>query len=264
FDLSSSSASGDQKPGGSGGQLSDAGAVPPAAQLSGSPSHAGPGQPADKRSPGDAPQTSPLSPHAPPADSLQHPPQNATPAARASAATHIPGAPQPQISGGASAHDSAEAAAAGASPHASQQTWDWIIIDCPPSLGLLTVNGLVAARWVLVPVLCERMAVRSIPVMLSIIESVAGRYNAHLNLAGIVANDYSERVPHARAILEELRAQYRDAVLPTVIRHSNYLMRVHASGQSIFQVASHSNPATDFLSLAAEISIRLSAGARQM
>lgn len=106
---------------------------------------------------------------------------------------------------------------------------------------------------------CERMAVRSVPVMLSIIDSVQGRYNARLKLAGIVANDYSDRVPHARAILEELRAQYGDAVLRTVIRHSNYLMRVHASGQSIFQIAPHSNPATDFLSLANDIALRLKA-----
>jgi chromosome partitioning protein len=124
------------------------------------------------------------------------------------------------------------------------------IIDCPPSLGLLTVNALVASQWLLVPVICEQMAVRSVPVILSILESVQGRYNARLKLAGIVANDFSDRIPSARLMLEALRTQYGSSVLPSLIRHSNYLMRVHAAGESIFSVAPDSHPAQDFLALA--------------
>ena len=128
--------------------------------------------------------------------------------------------------------------------------WDLTIIDCPPSLGLLTVNALVASQWLLVPVICEQMAVRSVPVILSILESVQGRYNARLKLAGIVANDFSDRIPSARLMLEALRTQYGSSVLPSLIRHSNYLMRVHAAGESIFSVAPDSHPAQDFLALA--------------
>jgi cellulose biosynthesis protein BcsQ len=102
----------------------------------------------------------------------------------------------------------------------------------------------------LVPVICEQMAVRSVPVILSILESVQGRYNARLKLAGIVANDFSDRIPSAKAMLEALRTQYGPSVLPSMIRHSNYLMRVHAAGESIFSVAPDSHPAQDFLLLA--------------
>lgn len=141
-------------------------------------------------------------------------------------------------------------------PAAPHGLWDWVIIDCPPSLGLLSINSLVAAQWVLIPVLCQRMALRSIPPMLNLINSVAGRYNARLRLAGVVVNDYCERIPHARALLEELRALCPTALIPTVIRHSNYLMRVHAAGQDIFTLAPHSHPAADFLSLAHDLMTR--------
>jgi chromosome partitioning protein len=140
---------------------------------------------------------------------------------------------------------------------AEERGWDLVILDCPPSLGLLTVNALVAAQGLLVPVLCEQMAVRSVPVILSVLEGVQGRYNARLKLAGIVANDYSERVPSAKAMLELLRSQYGSSVLPCLIRHSNYLMRVHAAGESIFSVAPESHPATDFLSLARSLALAL-------
>ena len=94
------------------------------------------------------------------------------------------------------------------------------------------------------------MAVRSVPVILSILESVQGQYNARPKLARIVANDFSDRIPSAKAMLEALRTQYGSSVLPALIRHSNYLMRVHAAGESIFSVAPDSHPAQDFLLLA--------------
>lgn len=98
--------------------------------------------------------------------------------------------------------------------------YDFILIDCPPSLNLLTINALCASQEVIVPLQCEHFATRGIQMMLDTIDRIQGRLNPELELRGILATMYSTGTIHAREVMEEIKKTFGDKVFDVIIYKS--------------------------------------------
>ena len=128
--------------------------------------------------------------------------------------------------------------------------YDFILIDCPPSLGLLTTNAFCASTEVLVPLQCEYFAMRGLQFLLETLDRVKSRLNPALELAGIVATMYSTGTVHAREVLEEIRAAFGEKVLDVVIYKSIRFAEATVANQSIVEYASKHKGAIAYRKLA--------------
>ncbi len=128
--------------------------------------------------------------------------------------------------------------------------YDLVLIDCPPSLGVLTINGLTAAGSVLIPLQCEALSHRGVGQLLETIEDVRAFANGSIRVRGIVATMYDDRTRHARHILEEVEARYGIPVLQPPIRKSIRFAEAPARGKSILQHAPGSPGALAYQELA--------------
>ena len=128
--------------------------------------------------------------------------------------------------------------------------YDLVLIDCPPSLGVLTINGLTAADAVLIPLQCEALSHRGVGQLLETIEDVRAFANSALSVRGIVATMYDDRTRHARHILEEVQARYGIPVLQPPVRKSIRFAEAPARGKSILQHAPSSPGAVAYRELA--------------
>ena len=98
--------------------------------------------------------------------------------------------------------------------------YNFVLIDCPPSLGLLTVNALAAADGILVPLQCEFLAMRGLDTLIDVVARVQRRLNPQLRLLGIVPTMYNPRRTHSRQVLDKVRASYPNKVLDIAIKES--------------------------------------------
>jgi chromosome partitioning protein len=134
------------------------------------------------------------------------------------------------------------------------QAWyDFILLDCPPSLGLLTVNGLCASNEVLIPLQCEYFAMRGIRLLLDAIERINTRLNPDLKLGGILATMYSTGTIHAREVLEEIRSVFGDKVFDVVIYKSIRFAEASVASQAIVEYAANHKGADAYRQLAQAI-----------
>lgn len=131
--------------------------------------------------------------------------------------------------------------------------WDYIMLDCPPSLGVLTINGLVAAREVLVPVAGHYLAVKGLAQLLLTVQKVKERLNPALEITGILPCRISGRTAHAKEVIERLRERFGDLVFDTVIRENIRIAEAPGFGQPITSYDSRSAGAIDYRALAAEV-----------
>ena len=129
--------------------------------------------------------------------------------------------------------------------------YDLILIDCPPSLGVLTINGLTAARSVLIPLQCEALSHRGVGQLLETIEDVRAFANSELTVRGVIATMYDDRTKHSRHIFEEVHARYGIPVLQPPVRKSIRFAEAPARGKSILQHAPQSPGAEAYRALAA-------------
>ena len=113
--------------------------------------------------------------------------------------------------------------------------YDYILIDCPPSLGLLTTNALVCADEVLIPVQCSFLATRGLAQLLRTVEQLREEMNPALQVAGILPTLYETRTLHAREVLNEMRTQLPDQVYDVVIKKSVRVEEAPAGGISILE-----------------------------
>lgn len=134
--------------------------------------------------------------------------------------------------------------------------YDFILIDCQPTLGLLTVNALTAADSVLIPLQCEYFALRGIGLLTDIIAKVRGRLNPSLTIEGIVATMYDSRTVHSREVLERIQQAFGDRVLTTTIGRAIKFSETTAAGQPITAYASSSAGAGSYRRLARELVAR--------
>lgn len=131
--------------------------------------------------------------------------------------------------------------------------WDYILIDCPPSLGILTVNALAAVEEVLVPVESHVMALSGLVQLLQTVDAVRERLHPPLHVAGIVACRVDARTRHAQDVVEQLRARFGKLVHRTVIRENVRLAEAPSFGVPITQYNPHSYGAEDYRALAGEV-----------
>ena len=133
-----------------------------------------------------------------------------------------------------------------------EQLFDVIFLDCPPTLGILTVNALVAARSILVPVQCEYYAMEGLSRLVGNIDRVRQSFNPELQLEGIVLTMFDARNTLARQVVEQVREHFKDVVYTTVIPRNVTLAEAPSFGRPamLYNVASSGSQA--YLSLAKE------------
>lgn len=136
---------------------------------------------------------------------------------------------------------------------ASLSGYDWVLVDCPPSLNLLTLNALTAADGVLVPVQCEYYALEGLAALLDTIDSVRQTVNPRLAIAGLVRTMYDRRNKLANDVSNELMAHFGPQVMASVVPRNVRLAEAPSFGQSIFGFDAASTGAAAYLALAQEL-----------
>src|SRR5262249_31050611 len=130
--------------------------------------------------------------------------------------------------------------------------YDYILIDSPPSLGLLTINGLSAAHSVLVPMQCEYFALEGISQLLTTIDRVRDALNPALEIEGIVLTMYDDRMNLARQVADEVRQHFSDKVYETVVPRNVRLGEAPSFGKPIILYDIRSRGSEAYVSLAKE------------
>ena len=136
--------------------------------------------------------------------------------------------------------------------------YNFILVDCPPSLGLLTINALVAADAVIIPVVTQYLRFRGMKLLLDTIERVKARLNPGLSPPRILPTMFQTRTIHSREVLDEIRNTFGSQVFPTVIRHTVRLAEAPIGGKSILKFDSASTHAAAYRQLAKEVKTWLS------
>nr|WP_221446871.1 ParA family protein [Microbacterium thalassium] len=134
--------------------------------------------------------------------------------------------------------------------------YDVILIDCQPSLGLLTVNALTASHGVVIPLECEYFALRGVALLIETIEKVRDRLNPSITLDGVLATMYDPRTLHSREVLERVVEAFGDDVLETVIGRTVKFPDASVSGMPITEFAPEHAAAQAYLRLARELVAR--------
>lgn len=129
----------------------------------------------------------------------------------------------------------------------------FILVDCPPSLGFLTINALVAADSILIPVQCEFFCMEGIPALLNTFDKVRAYFNPQLSLEGILLTMYDERTNLSRQVAEEIRKSLKQVVFQVVIPRSVRLAEAPSFGKPIILYDIKSKGAEAYLNLAEEI-----------
>lgn len=133
---------------------------------------------------------------------------------------------------------------------------DYVFIDCPPSLGLLTINALAAVQEVLIPIQCEFYALEGVQQLLRTIEFVKERLNPELDVSTILLTMYNPSTNLSTSVVEEVRAYFGNKVLDTVIPRSTYVAEAPSFGQSVMTYDPGSTGAVAYLAAAREITDR--------
>ncbi|MFH0916720.1 MAG: AAA family ATPase [bacterium] len=131
--------------------------------------------------------------------------------------------------------------------------YDYIMIDTPPSLGLLTINALTASDAVIVPVQCEYLSLRGLAQLERTLDLVRENLNPRVHIAGIVPTMYDSRTIHGREAVEVLRSSFGDLVFETTIRKTIRFAEAPVKGESVLKYAPDSQAAKAYRQLAREV-----------
>lgn len=131
--------------------------------------------------------------------------------------------------------------------------YNFIILDCPPSLGLMTLNALVAANSVLIPLQCEYYALEGLSQLVNTIRLVKHNFNPRLYIEGLLLTMYDSRIRLAYQVSREVRTHFRDQVYRTIIPRNVRLSESPSHGKPIFDYDENSKGAESYLSLCREI-----------
>ena len=134
-----------------------------------------------------------------------------------------------------------------------QDEYDFIVIDCAPSLGLVTLNALTAADSVMIPVQCEYFALEGLGKLLNTIKIIQGGLNPSLCVEGILLTMYDTRLRLANQVVEEVRVHFQDLVLNTVIHRNTRLGEAPSHGESIIVHDATCKGSVNYLNLAREV-----------
>ena len=139
--------------------------------------------------------------------------------------------------------------------------FDLILIDCPPSLGLLTINALTAADSVVIPVQCEYMALEGLSRLTETLELVRRNLNPGLSVIGVMLTMFDGRTRLAQQVVDEVRSHFKQVAFTTVIPRSVRLSEAPSHGQSIFRYEPGGRAALAYEAVARELLERVEAGA---
>ena len=134
-----------------------------------------------------------------------------------------------------------------------KENYDFIIIDCSPSLGLITINSLTAADSVIIPVQCEYFALEGLGKLLNTIKIVQTRLNNDLAIEGILLTMYDTRLRLSNQVVDEVKTHFQDLVFDTIIQRNIKLGEAPSHGESIIMHDASSRGATNYLNLAREV-----------
>ncbi|AYN68489.1 ParA family protein [Euzebyella marina] len=134
-----------------------------------------------------------------------------------------------------------------------RDSYDYILIDCAPSLGLLTLNALTAADSVIIPIQCEYFALEGLGKLLNTIKSVQKVHNPNLDIEGMLLTMYDQRLRLSNQVVEEVRKHFADMVFDTIIQRNVRLSEAPSYGESIIKYDASSKGATNYLNLANEV-----------
>ena len=134
-----------------------------------------------------------------------------------------------------------------------KDSYDYIIIDCAPSLGLITLNSLVAADSVIVPIQCEYFALEGLGKLLNTIKSIQNIHNSALEIEGLLLTMFDSRLRLSNQVVDEVRKHFSSMVFDTIIRRNIRLGEAPSYGESIIAYDATSKGAINYINLAQEL-----------
>lgn len=135
----------------------------------------------------------------------------------------------------------------------AKDDYDFILIDCAPSLGLLTLNALTAADSVIIPIQCEYFALEGLGKLLNTVKSVQNIHNPNLDIEGLLLTMYDSRLRLSNQVVEEVQKHFNEMVFQTIIQRNVKLSEAPSYGENIISYDASSKGAENYLSLAHEI-----------
>lgn len=133
------------------------------------------------------------------------------------------------------------------------EDYDYVFIDCPPSLGILTVNALVASNTLIIPIQCEYYALEGLTKLLESLKMIQAHLNPNLEILGVLMTMYDVRTSLSKQVDQEVRSYFKDQTFKTVIPRSIRLSEAPSFGESIFEYAPKSKGAEAYKDLAKEV-----------
>jgi chromosome partitioning protein len=137
------------------------------------------------------------------------------------------------------------------------ESYDFVLIDCPPALSMLTINGLIAADGVIIPVQCEFFALEGIAALIETIDQVRGSHNPELVIDGVLRTMYDPRTSLTRQVSQQLEQFFGERVFKTVIPRNVRLAEAPSHGLPVLRYDRLSKGALSYLALASELCKRL-------
>ncbi|UNY98805.1 AAA family ATPase [Zhouia spongiae] len=134
-----------------------------------------------------------------------------------------------------------------------KDAYDYILIDCAPSLGLLTLNALTCADSVIIPIQCEYFALEGLGKLLNTIKSVQKLHNQNLDIEGLLLTMYDSRLRLSNQVVEEVQKHFSEMVFETIIQRNVRLSEAPSFGETIINYDATSKGASNYLNLAHEI-----------
>lgn len=137
-----------------------------------------------------------------------------------------------------------------------KKVYDYIILDCPPSLGLLTVNALTAANSIIIPIQCEYYALEGLGQLLKLVEALRRNLNSGLYVEGVLLTMYDARINLSGQVIQEIRKYFGDKVYNTIIPRNVKLAEAPSFGKPVILYDKHSRGAEAYMNLAREVACR--------
>ena len=134
-----------------------------------------------------------------------------------------------------------------------RKSYDYILIDCAPSLGLLTLNALTAADSVIIPIQCEYFALEGLGKLLNTVKSIQKIHNPDLDIEGLLLTMYDSRLRLSNQVVEEVKKHFGDMVFDTIIQRNVRLSEAPSYGESIIKYDASSKGAANYLNMANEL-----------
>jgi chromosome partitioning protein len=133
-----------------------------------------------------------------------------------------------------------------------KENYDFILIDCPPSLGLITINSLSASDSVLIPIQCEYFALEGLGQLMNTIRKIQNFHNSELSIEGLLLTMYDSRLRLSNNVIEEVKMHFEDIVFNTIIQRNVRLSEATGFGESIIKYDANCRGAINYLNLAKE------------